>query len=134
ENGRAAMWVDQGFDSFPELDLSALNVGIVPLPTGPDGTAVSTNSITGYYISAQTEQRQACWEWIKFLTNQPIAAEFGNTIPAKISVADSDAYTQAVGAELAAANRASVAGLSGASTELRLSASASWLSTGFFWW
>jgi multiple sugar transport system substrate-binding protein len=134
ENGRAAMWVDQGFDSFPELDLSNLNVGIVPLPTGPDGTAVSTNSITGYYISAQTEQRQACWEWIKFLTDQPIAAEFGNTIPAKISVADSDAYTQVVGAELAAANRASVAGLSGASTELRLSASASWLSTGFFWW
>jgi hypothetical protein len=134
ENGRAAMWADQGFQSFPEIDLSELDIGIVPLPTGPDGTAVAANSITGYYISAQTDQRQACWEWIKFLVDQPIAGEFGNTIPAKTSLAESDAYAQAVGADLAAVNRATVTGITGSSTSLRLNSSASWLGTGFFWW
>lgn len=134
ENGRAAMWADQGFQSFPEIDLSGLDIGVVPLPTGPDGTAVAANSVVGYFISAQTTQRQACWEWIKFLSNQPIAGEFGNTIPAKISLAESAAYDQAVGADLAIANRASVTGITGSSTTLRLSTSASWLGTGFFWW
>ncbi len=134
ENGRAAMWADQGFQSFPEIDLSDLDIGIVPLPTGPDGTAVAANTITGYYISAQTEQRQACWEWIKFLVDQPVASEFGNTIPAKTSLAESDAYAQAVGADLAAANRATVTGITASSTSLRLNSSASWLGTGFFWW
>lgn len=134
ENGRAAMWADQGFQSFPEIDLSNLDIGIVPLSTGPDGTAVAANSVTGYYISAQTSQRQACWDWIKFLTNQPLVGENGNSIPAKISLAESAAYTQAAGAELAAANRATVTGITGQSTSLRLNSSASWLGTGFFWW
>lgn len=134
ENGRAAMWADQGFNSFPEIDLSDLDIGIVPLPTGSDGTAVAANTVTGYYISAQTDQRQACWEWIKFLLDQPIAGQFGNTIPAKTSLAESDAYAQAVGAELAAANRATVSGITASPTSLRLNSSASWLGTGFFWW
>lgn len=134
ENGRAAMWADQGFDTFPELDLSDLEIGIVPLPTGPDGTAVANNNTTGYYISAQTSQRQACWEWIKFLTDQPIAGEYGNSIPAKTRIAESDAYAQTVGFDLAAANRVSLSSATGPSTAQWLSTSASWLSNGLFWW
>jgi hypothetical protein len=71
---------------------------------------------------------------IKFLSDQPIVGEFGNTIPAKVSLAESDTYAQAVGADLAATNRATVSGITGVSTSLRLSTSASWLGTGFFWW
>jgi multiple sugar transport system substrate-binding protein len=134
ENGRAAMWTDQGFQSFPEINIDNLNVGIVPLPVGPDGTATAASAITGYFISSGTEQRQTCWEWIKFLNEQPNIGNYGNTIPAQPHVAESAAYAQAVGEEKAAANLASIENVTGPSASLRLSTDASWLSLGHFWW
>ena len=85
------MWSDQGFQSFPEINIDDLDVGVVPLPVGSDGTATAASAITGYFISSGTEQRQVCWEWIKFLGEQPIIGSYGNTIPARQSVAESDA-------------------------------------------
>jgi ABC-type glycerol-3-phosphate transport system substrate-binding protein len=43
--------------------------------------------------------RQAAWEWLKYLTAQESLAQFG--LPARISTAESDAYTQRVGVEKA---------------------------------
>lgn len=134
ENGRAAMWSDQGFQSFPEINFDDLDLGIVPLPAGLDGTATAASAVTGYFISAGTKQRQACWEWIKFLGEQPYIGSYGNTIPARMDVAQSAAYAQAVGEEKAAANLASVANVTGPSFNQRLSSDANWLSLGHFWW
>ena len=134
ENGRAAMWGDQGFQSFPEINLDGLDLGFAPLPTGPDGTAVAPNSVTGYFISAQTTQREACWQWLKFLGEQPYLASFGNTVPARPGIAASADYATAVGAEKAAANRASIESVTEPSATLQMGTTASWLGTGFFWW
>lgn len=134
ENGRAAMWTDQGFGSFPEISLEGLDIGMVPLPDGPDGTATADNLVIGYFISAQTTQRQACWEWIKFLSEQPYIGNFGNTIPARRSVAESTAYAQAVGAEQAAVNLDTVSSLTGSSATRRIGSEANWLELGFSWW
>ena len=134
ENGRAAMWTDQGFDSFPEINLDDLEIGMAPLPVGPDGTAVSDNLVTGYYISTETTQRGACWEWLKFLSGQPYVGNFGNTIPARRGVAEAEAYAQAVGAAPAAANRSTIITMTGISDSQRIGLSANWLATGFFWW
>jgi ABC-type glycerol-3-phosphate transport system substrate-binding protein len=134
ENGRAAMWSDQGFPTFPEINLDDLAVGIAPLPAGPDGTVTASNAITGYFISATTAQRQACWQWITFLSQQPFTGTYGNTFPARRTVAESAAYAQAVGPEQAAANLASVENITGPSVALRLSTDANWLTLGHFWW
>lgn len=134
ENGRAAMWSDQGFGSFPEIDLDTIELGVVAFPTGPNGNVTITNSTSGYYISSETEHRQACWEWITFLSEQPKVNENGNMIPARPSVAQSDAYAQSVGAELAAANLASVEDSTEPSINLRFNSDLSWLSLGSFWW
>lgn len=134
ENGRAAMWSDQGFDSFPETNLSRLNIGVAPLPTGVDGTAVLNGGLTGYFISAQTEQRQACWEWIKFLSEQPYLASYGNTVPARRSVAQSPAYAQAIGDSWAAANLANVENVTKLSVSSRFDKDLGWMALGHFWW
>lgn len=134
ENGHAAMWSDQGFQNYPEISLEELNLGIVSLPVKPDGMAVASSQATGYFISSNTTQRQACWEWVKFLSGQPKIGNYGNTIPSRRSIAESAAYIQAVGTEQAAANLASIEGITDSSTLPHLNSRANWLKTGFFWW
>lgn len=60
--GQVAMWVTWWFlyDMAPPLDFE---VGVVSWPQMNGGLSVS-----GFYISAETESPQACWEWIKFLS------------------------------------------------------------------
>jgi multiple sugar transport system substrate-binding protein len=73
ENGRAAMWIDSAF-SQGAGEVTLTNVGYVPLPVGQGGLShLSYQSITGYFISAETtaESRQACWQWMTYLTGQP---------------------------------------------------------------
>ncbi len=134
ENGRAAMWSDQGFQSFPEISLDGLDVGVAPLPAGSDGTVTASSFITTYFISANTEQRQACWDWITFLSEQSLTLGYGNMVPARRTVAESEAYAQQIGAEFAAANLASVEDITGPSASLSLSSKASWLNLGYSWW
>ncbi len=108
ENGRAAMWLDYVFSQGGQ-PLDVENVGYVPLPMAADGRALlSTRSISGYFISTQANaaQRQACWQWLTYLTTRP-DADVG--LPARISTAISSEYTQLVGAERAAAQLVAVA-------------------------
>lgn len=134
ESGRAAMWSEQGVQTYPEINLEKLDIGIAPLPIGSDGIAPATTRATGYFISANTTQQQACWEWIKFLSEQPNIDNHGNIIPARRSIAESEAYSQAIGLEQATANLVSVESATDLSTFLRLNASDNWLATGFLWW
>jgi ABC-type glycerol-3-phosphate transport system substrate-binding protein len=107
DDGRVAMWISSG--RSPAADgRRQLNAGVVSLPTGTNGINGSGYmSANGYFISAQTDASWMCWEWINFLTSQPAVVQ---ALPARRSVAESEAYHQQVGAERAAAYLASVVG------------------------
>jgi len=102
--------------------------GVVPYPAGANSAEGSGfQSVTGYFVSSNTEYRQACWQWITFLTEQP---NLSTGLPGRISVAQSNAYRQLVGNEQADAYLASVSAGSQASFFQQLSNSAGWLSMG----
>ena len=143
DNGRVAMWMEGGGGGFgfrvvirqggpggPEQQADQ-NVGVVPLPAGPNSAKGSGfQSVDGYFISAQSDARQACWEWIGFLTEQ---ASVSTGLPARRSVAESAAYRELVGAEQADAYLASVSSGSRASFFQRISEEGNWLGMMSFW-
>jgi ABC-type glycerol-3-phosphate transport system substrate-binding protein len=125
--GQVAIWSDPWGKLGEEKDL---DVGVAPLPLGPHSAEGSGyESVDGYFISAETEARQACWNWIAFLTQQPTA--WG--LPACQEVAESNAYRQAVGDERADAYIASVSSGSGASFVQRLSDAKAWFRFAYAW-
>ncbi|CAG0935893.1 hypothetical protein TFLX_04744 [Thermoflexales bacterium] len=133
DDGRAAMW--SAYAGMPNLTGSdkreTMNIGAVALPIGAAGSAGGNYvSSSGYYIAAETPAKQACWKWITYLTEQ---ADVKQGLPARKSVAESEAYQQKVGAERAAAYRASL-GESGTSAVYQFfSGKNSWLSYSVFW-
>jgi multiple sugar transport system substrate-binding protein len=101
ENGRAAMWSSIDYSRVGEPDTSQLDVGLVPLPAEPDSNQRGGYQfVRGYFISAGTQARQACWHWITYLSQQPTV---GSRLPARRDVAESPAFQQQVGSERAAA-------------------------------
>jgi len=106
EDGRAAMWIISESWELRQ-DPAGVNVGVAPVPAGAGRSAGTYTSVSGYFISAHTEARRACWEWITYLTEQPEAVW---AVPARRSVVQSEAYRQQVGVEQAAAYEASIAG------------------------
>jgi ABC-type glycerol-3-phosphate transport system substrate-binding protein len=133
DDERAAMW--SAYAGMPNLLNSekrpTMNIGVAPLPVGAGGSTGSNYiSSNGYYISADTPARQACWKWITYLTT---AADVKQGFPARKSVAQSEAYTQKVGAERAAAYQASL-GEGGTSSVYEFySGKNSWLGYSVFW-
>ena len=103
-NGMVGMWVgdlsERGGLSWPVEWY--VNWGMAPLPSdAQSATLVSTH---GSAISSQAAQPDACWRWIMFLSQQ-LTYRF---MPARRSVAESEAYEQQVGEEVAATARASM--------------------------
>jgi ABC-type glycerol-3-phosphate transport system substrate-binding protein len=110
---------------------STLNTGVAPLPTGFNSANGSGfQGVTGYFISAQSTKRQACWTWISYLTQQSTVV---SGLPARKSVAQSDEYRQRVGAERVDAYLASVSSGSRASFFQRLSDAENWLRFATMW-
>ena len=104
EAGKAAMWSEGYGMGVPWLsDFAGLEIGMVPMPQGPG--RVGNFRLNAHFISAQTEHPQACWEWLKFLSEQ-VAIVQG--VPARRSLAESEAYRWQVGEELAAVYLASL--------------------------
>jgi multiple sugar transport system substrate-binding protein len=130
--GRAAMWTSFGAVGMILVGMGAEqaqpDTGVAPLPAGSGGRSGGGTS-TGYFISASAEQRQACWQWITFLTSRPDVTQ---GVPARRSVAESDAYRQRVGADNAAAYLASVNGV-GQGSSLDVFSGESWLAVGIIW-
>ncbi|MBN1657334.1 MAG: extracellular solute-binding protein [Anaerolineae bacterium] len=130
DGGRAAMWTSSS--AIPEITTGArqFDIGVAPLPVKPGVEGAGTyTSASGYFISASSDQPQACWLWITFLSGQPGAVR---GLPARRSVAESDAYREQVGAERAAAYLASVAGFDHRSSFQAFSEEA-WLGVGILW-
>lgn len=98
--GRAGMWTTVAeLRTYPYQLPATLATGIVPLPIGIDGKPVGDPmSIVGYYISAASPHPQACWAWLRFLSEQPTAVQ---GVPARRSVVESATYRQQVGEERA---------------------------------
>jgi ABC-type glycerol-3-phosphate transport system substrate-binding protein len=77
----------------------AFNVGVAPYPLPvEDGELPVWSSERGFFISRQTENVQACWTWIKYLTEQP---DVYQGVPARRSVVESPEWEALVGKEAA---------------------------------
>ncbi|MCC6492627.1 MAG: extracellular solute-binding protein, partial [Pirellulales bacterium] len=110
DNAQIAMWPARHMNRGPEIAdtpelmtripdgqaLERANLVLMPLPVGPSGYSGSAPGAAGYFIAAasSSEQRDACWQWIKYLTRQRAAAE---GVPTRIDVFESDAYREEVG-------------------------------------
>jgi ABC-type glycerol-3-phosphate transport system substrate-binding protein len=100
QKGRAGMWFDMGYGMFggpvkggdPNQPPRDFEVGVGPLPIGSGGLSPADLTVRGFHISAQTQQTQACWEWLKYLSNDVVNLQGG--IPARTSVMTSDAFKQ----------------------------------------
>ncbi len=121
--GRAAMW-SGSFDRYGDL-----NIGVLPFPAGSDAAPAPILNTNGFFISAKATAPQACWEWIKFLTTQTSIVQ---GLPARRSIATSEAYRQRVGAERADVYIASIESSQTPSVFLRLIGQ-NWLSPYVFW-
>ncbi len=132
DNDRAALWKDDPYGTViigpggeEEVEASDnSHIGYVPYPVGEDGGA-GYESMNGYYIAADTEVRQAAWEWLKFLTTQESLAQVG--LPARVSTAESPEYAQRVGAEKAQVLIESVQNSTQTSTSDLFSEGSDWL-------
>ena len=128
--GRAAMWTNAGTMAAIFGPRGDLNVGVAPLPRRADGTSTASLLATsGYFVSATTEHRLACWKWLTFLTEQPTAV-LG--YPARRSLAESVAYGKLVGEERAAALAAAVIDAEEESA-LQVMTEEDWVGGALFW-
>ncbi|MBO9341837.1 MAG: extracellular solute-binding protein [Roseiflexus sp.] len=114
QSGRVGMWLGYG-ETFENAVLIPVEGGpvptaaplspverdirIAPLPVGKVGLPPSEVFARGLFISAKTQQAQACWEWIKFLSGD-VTVMYGD-MPARRSIAQSDAFLKQVPPERA---------------------------------
>jgi ABC-type glycerol-3-phosphate transport system substrate-binding protein len=88
---RGAMWQDDGSESegayrTPTAAIEERRYTTFPLLPGAE--AALPVEVTGLYISATTERRQACWRWFEFLLDH----DPGIGIPARRSMAESEEF------------------------------------------
>lgn len=74
--------------------------GMAPLPRDARSATIAT--VEGYFISAQTQHPDACWQWIAFL-GQKMPTRL---VPPRRSLVESDAYRLLVGGDVAEVVRA----------------------------
>lgn len=111
QSGRAGMWFDQGYGMFgggvptgPDGQPANFEVGIAPLPIGTSGLRAGDVYLRGLHISAQTEQQQACWEWMKFLSAD--VTNLQGALPARLSILDTEAFKSQATPDLIALSQA----------------------------
>ncbi len=110
QQGQVAFWAAQAgtpagywfFDTQPSY-----KIGVVPMPAfkDPELTYYGSPEL-GHYITRDSKNAAACWDWIKYLSIQP---NIFPGVPARISVAKSAEWEASVGRENAAAYRAAMA-------------------------
>ena len=98
QSGRVGMWFDYGYSYFGggfgeggQPSPAPFEVGVAPLPVGGAGLSASDLSARGMFISAGTQHPEACWEWMKFFSND-LTLLYGS-LPARRSVAESEAFS-----------------------------------------
>ena len=101
QSGEVAFWTalagEQKKDYFSASQNSSIEIGVLPLPEVPNhNVSLDSGFVRGFYISNYTKHPQACWSWIKFLSEQPAAF---NGVPARKSIAASPEWEANVGSE-----------------------------------
>jgi multiple sugar transport system substrate-binding protein len=89
QSGRVGMWFAWGTQQF---EPDGFAVSDAPLPLHNGALAHSDVRMQGLHISAQTQNAQACWEWITFVSQH--ITNSTTDIPARTSVAQSEAFQQ----------------------------------------
>lgn len=132
DGGRAAMWSGNIGNVSLGQNIND-NVGVVPLPLSSELNEAGAGDrfSLGYFISAHTQAQQECWEWIKFISGQASVVDFG--LPARRSVAESEAFRQLVGIERAATYLAALQSATQSSHYERLSGQYEWLRISYVW-
>jgi multiple sugar transport system substrate-binding protein len=113
DEGRVGMWFDlpggvQIVRIGPDTGRQNYTRAIAP-PPGADKIGLESIDSSGIYIASQTQQPDACWQWLKFLSEDLSA--LGSDFPARRSLAESDAFLKhapAGAAEVYAAYRAAL--------------------------
>jgi multiple sugar transport system substrate-binding protein len=142
DGGRAAMWTASHSSSLIRLpsrgeQTADPNVGTVPLPVGANGERLGGYQATsGFFISAHTAAPQACWEWIKYLSENSSETMVNwslPVLPARISAAESAAYAGIMGLERATAYLTSINRATRPSLFERFSSENNWLNRSYVW-
>lgn len=82
-NGEVGMWFTYDTAGFHGPTEPAFTTGLAPLPLGDDSLSTEDLFVRGLVISAQTQHPEACWRWIKHLSEQPALSE--SDFPVRIS-------------------------------------------------
>jgi multiple sugar transport system substrate-binding protein len=96
---KVAAMMPIGHWAVPGYVQAGINMGVVPMPTGPAGRATSVNS-AGFVIAKGSKHPDQAWKFIQFALSeagQKRLAELGFAIPVLKSVAESPAYLQQSG-------------------------------------
>jgi ABC-type glycerol-3-phosphate transport system substrate-binding protein len=128
--GRGAMWTSTGATAGLFGEREGLTIGTAPMPTDPGVAGGGYSGASGFFIAADTENALACWQWITFLSSEPGAVQ--DALPARRSVAESDAYRQQIGAGRADAYLASVGDGEVPST-FQIFSDEEWLGGALYW-
>lgn len=94
ETRKVAMWF---WTPGGYVQPAVASASMAPLPQH-DGRSSSSASAFAHYISAQTEHPQACWQWLRFLSDQlgPVGG-----VAVRRSLAESAAFRRKVGEKAA---------------------------------
>lgn len=104
---QVALWSATALN-LPESTFST-TTGMAPMPRGKQ--SITDFGLKAGFISANTKEAQACWEWLKFLTNQSILfSSSASGVPARRSLLESVEYSARVGGQTATAYRSAVSG------------------------
>jgi ABC-type glycerol-3-phosphate transport system substrate-binding protein len=91
-DGRTAMWITPFADAFaPGGTTDVLDPKITALPKGTQGAAATNMLVSGLYISGSSQNTQACWDWIQFLSTRLDAINRAD-FPARSSLAQSEDF------------------------------------------
>jgi multiple sugar transport system substrate-binding protein len=90
--GRVAMWFDYGsqVNMMRSQSASAPNIAVAPPPLGLRSLTPDDFNTNGLFISATTQQPEACWAWLKAVSEDVSGLE--GAFPARISIAESEAF------------------------------------------
>ncbi|MFM2308462.1 MAG: hypothetical protein RLY87_582 [Chloroflexota bacterium] len=98
--GKLGMWFDMSLGGFDPMnsqsDPSAprqSSAAMAPLPIGAAGVKSADITPTGFYVSANAQNPQACMKVIDYLSNQSALFSYGG-IPARTSLAHSAVFEQ----------------------------------------
>ena len=103
-NGQVGMWFNFGSAASRFFNTSGVPTRMAPLPWGQQGVSRHDVELTGLYIAARSQAPEACWTWLKYLSDEPRG--YHGAFPTSISVADSDEFAEQTSPDSAAIHQA----------------------------